>query len=102
MKLLLRSKYQQTDKLVLPQVGAFDYAIDNLHKSNLWDYINKCVIKENTFSWNMFGHAIAETSEGKLEGLVVPGKIKKTNLTIHQDLSAKWLELYRTSIGIFH
>jgi len=72
---------QQFDKLVLPGVGAFDYAVDNLHKSNLWDYINKCVIEDRIpFLGICLGmQLLAETSEeGKLDGFgFIPGRVKK-------------------------
>lgn len=75
------SNSQKFDKLVLPGVGAFDFAVDNLHKRNLWDFINKSVIKEKTpFLGICLGmQLLAETSEeGKLNGLgFIPGRVKR-------------------------
>lgn len=37
---------RQADKLVLPGVGAFDEAINNLHRFGLWDVLNELVLTQ--------------------------------------------------------
>ena len=69
------------DKLILPGVGSFDYAMELLESKNFVEPIKKFAsLKSNKLLGICVGMQIlaSESEEGKKEGLnLIPGKVKK-------------------------
>ena len=80
--LLIKSKLQISSckALIIPGQGAFDPAIENLHKTGLIDEIKKWIISGKSFMGICLGLQILfeESEEGNNKGLgIIKGKIKK-------------------------
>ncbi|EKT3956158.1 imidazole glycerol phosphate synthase subunit HisH [Flavobacterium psychrophilum] len=80
---------QDAEKLILPGVGAFDYAMEQLNNSGMREKLDELVLVEKTpvigicVGMQMMGN---NSEEGKLEGLKwIDANIKKFDeTTIHQ------------------
>ena len=80
--LLIKSKLQISSckALIIPGQGAFDPAIENLHKTGLIDEIKKWIISGKSFMGICLGLQILfeESEEGNNKGIgIIKGKIKK-------------------------
>jgi len=80
--LLIKSKFQinSCKALIIPGQGAFDPAIENLHKTGLIDEIKKWIISGKSFMGICLGLQILfeESEEGNKKGIgIIKGKIKK-------------------------
>ncbi len=80
--LLIKSKLQISSckALIIPGQGAFDPAIENLHKTGLVDEIKKWIISGKSFMGICLGLQILfeESEEGDNKGIgIIKGKIKK-------------------------
>ena len=80
--LLIKSKLQVSNckALIIPGQGAFDPAIENLHKTGLIDEIKKWIISGKSFMGICLGLQILfeESDEGNSKGIgIIKGKIKK-------------------------
>ena len=80
--LLIKSKLQinSCKALIIPGQGAFDPAIDNLHKTGLIDEIKKWISSGKSFMGICLGLQILfeESEEGNNKGIgIIKGKIKK-------------------------
>lgn len=50
---------EKADKLILPGVGHFQKAVENLKRMQLWEVLNQAVLtQKKTNTWNMPGHAV--------------------------------------------
>ena len=80
---------QEVEKLILPGVGAFDYAMSQLNQSGMRERLDELVLVQKIpvigicVGMQMMGH---QSDEGKLEGLKwIDANIKKFDeSTIHQ------------------
>ena len=80
--LLIKNKLQISSckALIIPGQGAFDPAIENLHKTGLIDEIKKWIISGKSFMGICLGLQILfeESEEGNNKGIgIIKGKIKK-------------------------
>ena len=80
--LLIKSKLQISSckALIIPGQGAFDPAIENLHKTGLIDEIKKWICSGKSFMGICLGLQILfeESEEGNNKGIgIIKGKIKK-------------------------
>ena len=87
--LLIKSKLQISSckALIIPGQGAFDPAIENLHKTGLIDEIKKWICSGKSFMGICLGLQILfeESEEGNNEGLgIIKGKINKIPLIKEQ------------------
>lgn len=67
-----RNELKDVDKIILPGVGAFDYAIDKLEKSGMLGTLNRLVVDEKKYVLGICVgmHMLAASSEeGKRTGL---------------------------------
>ena len=73
------------DRIILPGVGAFDYAMKKLGDSGMQDALNMSVVEKNTpvLGVCVGMQILAESSEeGELKGLGwISGRVKKINFT---------------------
>ena len=77
-------KLKQAEKIILPGVGAFDYAMTRLNDSGMRETLNQLVMSEGIpllgvcVGMQIMGNS---SEEGELEGLGwIPGKVKKITL----------------------
>ena len=80
--LLIKSKFEITNckALIIPGQGAFDPAIENLHKTGLIDEIKKWIRSGKSFLGICLGLQILfeESEEGNQKGIgIIKGKIRK-------------------------
>ena len=80
--LIIKSKFQISSckALIIPGQGAFDPAIENLHKTGLIDEIQKWIDSGKSFMGICLGLQILfeESEEGNNKGIgIIKGKIKK-------------------------
>jgi glutamine amidotransferase len=76
--------FKDVTKIILPGVGAFDYAMERLNKSGLREKLDEYVLEKKipVLGICVGLQMLAEKSEeGKLEGLkYIPGEVKKFNI----------------------
>ena len=87
--LLIKNKLQISSckALIIPGQGAFDPAIENLHKTGLIDEIKKWISSGKSFMGICLGLQILfeESEEGSNKGIgIIKGKIKKIPSTKNQ------------------
>ncbi len=81
-----KSTIKSASGIILPGVGAFDVAVDNLRKSTLESAITESIALGKPYLGICLGLQIlfAESEEGKAKGFgILPGKVKKFNFKGH-------------------